>query len=853
MDPDVAANLNGSIPESNSKPTTVYFGVHIPNDANNGENNVFEDKDSALKVAKKHKKSRFKPFQFYHEAVDFSLYGSEFPNNNSMIDGIDGEKKELTPLGEKASPFRTPRPQELTEFRSKIENNNLNSVIEMIELNPKYLVSSGDTPSILQEGARLNALHVVAKVKNSEIAEYILSTISNPEFVKRLYGDDNQDNANQRCKMLLDLYLNTPNKGFNDTPLHIASKWGADTIVEVLLSYPECDKSKRNKHNKLAEDVICERADPKTPAFVKKKIQQLLCDNYYVPVLRTEDNTLPPVVGVPFSPTSPPVLNKDPLSPRLEIHAYAGPMDKKEAETFRKVWKTPPRSLNFNSPNAKSSPVENLTALRLKDPEKGLERLGKKLASNYQVSWHEYWEFLDCFVDISSEEGLNLLESHLRTKEKDLQDKFQEWSPMSPLSHPPTEAVSPMSSLCNAFSACKLDDTNSPSFLTEWKSPIDQQQVCRPLVYVDKACQVFANRLVTNVYRILRCSEREYESTVKVLQTDIKLLELLINSYMEDDRFTEWVNFQKVHSRLAHLIAKKLRESYKDCDESFLVNKFETLLESIVKKSDYFSSDDEGVDFKKAPNKPTVYRKQVVCLLSRIKSTLESHSVVSDIDDDHLTINGWHLFNVCNCVFHPKKPKKNNLSRNNSFKNHLRKPRRFDLQNVSKKLFVGDDLLTNNQFIGANGDLGFNLSSDSSKSDTDDDFYTPPSSPSKIQSESASDSEDQFSDAEPPKFDLFLEGAFPTKTDYAVFNALKYADCDIDLKKYPMVFNWHHSILLYKESERQAWPSPHGKQRTPEPASPVKSCGTPRPSWLRITGTNSPRAAIKSFSPSRNY
>lgn len=125
--------------------------------------------------------------------------------------------------------------------------------------------------------------------------------------------------------MLLDLYLNTPNKGFNDTPLHIAAKWGADKVVEVLLSYPECDKFKRNKYNKLAEDVstfnsfpysgccntflkvICERADNKTPASVKQRIQQLLCDNYYVPVLRTEDKTLPPLIGEPFSPTSPPV------------------------------------------------------------------------------------------------------------------------------------------------------------------------------------------------------------------------------------------------------------------------------------------------------------------------------------------------------------------------------------------------------------------------------------------------------------------------------------------------------------------------------------------------------------------
>lgn len=34
-----------------------------------------------------------------------------------------------------------------------------------------------------------------------------------------------------------------------------------------------------------------------------------LKDSYYVPVLRAEDRSIPPVVGEPFSPTRPPVSN----------------------------------------------------------------------------------------------------------------------------------------------------------------------------------------------------------------------------------------------------------------------------------------------------------------------------------------------------------------------------------------------------------------------------------------------------------------------------------------------------------------------------------------------------------------
>lgn len=54
--------------------------------------------------------------------------------------------------------------------------------------------------------------------------------------------------------------------------------------------------------------MICERAEiDKDFAAVKRKIEILLQDSYYVPVLRAEDRSLPPVIGEPFSPTHPPV------------------------------------------------------------------------------------------------------------------------------------------------------------------------------------------------------------------------------------------------------------------------------------------------------------------------------------------------------------------------------------------------------------------------------------------------------------------------------------------------------------------------------------------------------------------
>lgn len=133
---------------------TLYYGVYTPNENKDYKcvPNVFQDKVEALKVAKKNKKSRFKAFQFYHEAAEFSLNGSEFPNNNTTVNGSLLQKPSVeNPLvGEKASPFKGPKPQELVELRKAIEAGNYNFVKEIIWQNPRYLVSSGDTPSILQ-------------------------------------------------------------------------------------------------------------------------------------------------------------------------------------------------------------------------------------------------------------------------------------------------------------------------------------------------------------------------------------------------------------------------------------------------------------------------------------------------------------------------------------------------------------------------------------------------------------------------------------------------------------------------------------------------------------------------------
>lgn len=65
----------------------------------------------------------------------------------------------------------------------------------------------------MQEGCRYNVLHVAAKENQAEMACLILETLQSPEFMRRMYPDDQEDMLWQRISYIVDLYLNTPDKG----------------------------------------------------------------------------------------------------------------------------------------------------------------------------------------------------------------------------------------------------------------------------------------------------------------------------------------------------------------------------------------------------------------------------------------------------------------------------------------------------------------------------------------------------------------------------------------------------------------------------------------------------------------
>lgn len=109
----------------------------------------------------------------------------------------------------------------------------------------------------MQEGCRYNALLVAVKVaKSPEMCELILNTVGDPKFMKLYYGEAEESRCYvDRASILQDLYLNTPDKALNETPLHFATKFGLKDCVKTLLSYPQCMKNPLNKYQQTPGDV----------------------------------------------------------------------------------------------------------------------------------------------------------------------------------------------------------------------------------------------------------------------------------------------------------------------------------------------------------------------------------------------------------------------------------------------------------------------------------------------------------------------------------------------------------------------------------------------------------------------
>ena len=162
---------------------------------------VFSSPEDAIKAMKGVQGARMKTFDTWQDAVAYS--------NSSLLPSTDLVKKTSEP----SIPYRSPTPQQLVSFRKEIESGNVGSVHNYIKDNPKYLVSSFETPVILHEGSRYNGMHVAAKANQVAICQLIIDVLGDPGFWSLMFQDESDIQANDiRSKRLLDYYVNSPDK-----------------------------------------------------------------------------------------------------------------------------------------------------------------------------------------------------------------------------------------------------------------------------------------------------------------------------------------------------------------------------------------------------------------------------------------------------------------------------------------------------------------------------------------------------------------------------------------------------------------------------------------------------------------
>ncbi|KAM9547907.1 ankyrin repeat and LEM domain-containing protein 2-like isoform 2-T8 [Salvelinus alpinus] len=410
---------------------TFFYGVCPLWDdvlATNERSHVYGDKKEALQAVKKMRVgARFKAFSNQEDAEKFAkgicdyypspskcapcvspvIPGLVFCKDNIPVVEVDAINRE------RANSFKSPRCQDLTaKLRKAVEKGDEVAFSELVWSNPRYLIGSGDNPTVVQEGCRYNVMHVAAKENEPGIAQLLLDTLENPDFMRLMYPDDLEAMMQKRIRYIVDLYLNTPDKAGFETPLHFACKFGCPEVVNVLCSHPDTDKNCKNKYDQKPSDVICERKN-KTQE-VKQKICDYLEDRCYIRLLRAIDNSSQPVIGAPWSPEPSETLphslatriTRSPMDPVMAVRAFAGPLSPSKADEFRRVWKTPPRDRAGYFQHILKS-----------DPDRGAERVGRDLARELGHPWAEYWDFLDSFTDLSSADGLRKLEEYLNKKD----------------------------------------------------------------------------------------------------------------------------------------------------------------------------------------------------------------------------------------------------------------------------------------------------------------------------------------------------------------------------------------------------------------------------------------------------
>uniref|UniRef100_A0A5K3FC07 ANK_REP_REGION domain-containing protein n=1 Tax=Mesocestoides corti TaxID=53468 RepID=A0A5K3FC07_MESCO len=241
-----------------------FYAIAVPR-ASPGAG-LFSNINHAKKQLKNVKGSRLKAFDSIQDASNFSACPvSDVPGSQFTISDAEVMK------------FPSIKQVDLLRLRRYIEADDLVSIEKCIADNPMWLLTSYDTPTILQLVFRFNAVHVAAKSGHAEVIKLIISYLESPEFWARIYPTADVHTANERRRHVLDLYLNSPETGSLSSPLHLASKFGHVECVRVLASHPATMLDLRDSSGSTALESACIRLASTSSPTEKSQRRQAIC------------------------------------------------------------------------------------------------------------------------------------------------------------------------------------------------------------------------------------------------------------------------------------------------------------------------------------------------------------------------------------------------------------------------------------------------------------------------------------------------------------------------------------------------------------------------------------------------
>ncbi|BFG02258.1 uncharacterized protein DMAD_01819 [Drosophila madeirensis] len=448
------------------------------------------------------------------------------------------------------------------------------------------------------------------------------------------------------------------------------------------------------------------------------------------------------------------------------------------------------------------------------DIEKGLEVVGRQLARQEHLEWREHWDFLDSFVDISTPIGLERLEGYLQKKaeQAEIAEKSdQAWSFIQYLDmvtgdqqqqqqkHRVGKAVASPAAAGGASAGADAVSTT---------------QVMTPYTCVEKSLQVFAKRitktLINNIGNMVSIND--------TLLCELKRLKSLIVSFKDDARFNI-VDFNKVHSRIAHLVA-----SYVDHSQEVNVA-IRLQLRQMLRRLLQLHDERRG---------------HLGCVCASLLLMLEEapdHAVQlpDALKTEVRCLFAWQAEESCACIWDA------NLSRKTSRRKRTESMKRAAAE-VQDSPAPGSPTATvaaaaNVLRAKVQDGAWRNVDNDDDEDSSDENCFYDATDVWPEQQVSSSEDEEQFHTPDQhmsprasisleARYELFIFGKEPTKRDLDVLNAIFHVD--VEKETLPHVHAWKTVMENYSAAEMDLFPSPTKPTLSQSSIQPKRLFSTPK-------------------------